>query len=139
MKKNISWESLVTIIISVSILGIIFVSLYKILEYNSNIDRNFQAFNYVNVLEQNTSNIISKIDTSFLSEWEIFYLYQTGANIEIKTWESNDMYRYINHKGEWIENTLQSQSQIYSRFCFIERDTAEWQSIKCSVKELIKK
>lgn len=138
MKKNIIWETFVSIIIAVTIIMILFISLYKILDYNQEIDDNYSWMNYVNLLENNTNGIVEKIDTSMIQEKEIFYIYKNNDTFEILTWSINEKYRYINNLGEYVED-IQTAKKIYSRFCLVERDTIEWQSIKCSIKELVRK
>ena len=41
MKKNIFWESFVSIILSITIISIIFIGLYQIIDYNNKIDYDY--------------------------------------------------------------------------------------------------
>lgn len=135
MKKNNSWESLVSIVIAVSIMMVLFVSLYKILEYDKNLDYNYTLQNYKTTLENNTQTLLRKIDTTSLIESQVFYILQTPTNISI---ESDEKYKFTNHLWEWNEN-INSQRYLFTRVCVVKKSNAVWQNIQCSITPLVRK
>ena len=138
MKKNKNWESLISIIIAVFIITIAFTALLKIAQYNKVIDYEYKKINYIDVLENNTFNIIKKINTNNIKEKQVFVIYQTWSQIITLTWSANSNYRYINHLWEYV-GSWGYIWEIYSRFCIVDKDSELWQSIKCSIKEMTKK
>jgi hypothetical protein len=83
-------------------MSIVFLSLYKILEFNKKIDHDFSAGNDILLLKNNINTLLMKKDISEFSTLEsqleslgtnIFYLYQTGTTISLET---DETYKYIN-------------------------------------------
>lgn len=138
MKKNISWETMISIIFAVIIILIIMFSIIKIVEYDNWLNYEYDKINYISILEKNTSNLIQKIDTSNLVEWDLFFLYKTWNEIQVFSWSENEDYKYINYLWEYT-NTWSYNWVIYTRQCLVEKDSSEWQMIKCNIKEMIKK
>lgn len=138
MKISKSWETIVSVIILVVIISVVITSIIWIIEYDSNQSYQYDKINYVSVLEKNTNTLIKKINTSTLTENDIFYLYKTGSQIYTFTWTANQDYKYINYLWEYV-NTWSYNWAIYARQCLLQKDAIEWQVIKCSIKELIKK
>lgn len=137
MKRNLKWETLLTVIISIMIISIAFVVIMKLVEYDNSISFEYNKSNYISILEQNSSNLIKNINTNSLNEGDIIYLYKTWSNVLAFTWINNQDYKYINYLWEHI-NTWSYNWVVYSRFYFLEKKSIEWQIIKCSIKELIK-
>jgi hypothetical protein len=73
---------------------VLFVSLYKVLEYDKDLDYKYTLQNYKTTLENNTQTLIRKIDTNILTEAQVFYILQTPTNISI---ENDEKYKFINH------------------------------------------
>lgn len=135
MKKNQTWESLVSILVVISIMSIVFLSLYKILEFNKKIDHDFSAGNDILLLKNNINTLLMKKDISEFSTLEsqleslgtnIFYLYQTGTTISLET---DKTYKYINALWEHITD-LSLPGKVYLRSC-----EYLWGPYKCSVEE----
>lgn len=110
----------------------------KIIEYDNTLTLEYEKLNYTSLLENNTSKMIQKLDTQEFKEWDVFFLYKTGNTIEAFSGIENEEYKYINYLGEYVHSGSYKWL-VYVRQCIIQKDTQEWQMIKCWVKELIKK
>lgn len=138
MQYSQKWETILSIVIVVVIISIILLSLVKIVEYDNELNYQYDKTNYVSILEKNTNALIKQVDTSNLKEKEVFYLYKTGSQILALSWAANENLKYINYLWENVNSWVYIWA-VYSRFCLIEKDALEWQMIKCSIKELIRK
>lgn len=129
MKKNIFWESFVSIILSITIISIIFIGLYQIIDYNNKIDYDFKKSNYINILQTNTEKIINKIDLSLYNNWNKIYIFQDKDNkIEIK---SDINFWYINEL--WINVDINSKWLVFFRECDI-KTVNSLKTINCVIK-----
>lgn len=129
MKKNIFWESFVSIILSITIISIIFIGLYQIIDYNNKIDYDFKKSNYINILQTNTEKIINKIDLSIYNEWSKIYISQDKDNkIEMKT---DQKFWYINEL--WINVDINSKWLVFFRECKI-KTVNSLKTINCVIK-----
>lgn len=132
MKINNKWESITGVIISVVIISIIFLSLWQILEYNAKIDNNFLKQNYVEILENNTNKIISKLDLTPLNIWDKIYIYQDeNNNIEFKNWAWFIDFWYINE--HWKKVDKNSNWLVFFRECEIILKNS-FKQINCTVQ-----
>lgn len=132
MKINNKWESITGVIISVVIISIIFLSLWQILEYNAKIDNNFLKQNYVEILENNTNKIISKLDLTPLNIWDKIYIYQDeNNNIEFKNWAWFIDFWYINEL--WKKVDKNSNWLVFFRECEIILKNS-FKQINCTVQ-----
>lgn len=138
MISSHKWETIISVVVIVAIISIVLVSLFKIIEYDNELNFQYDKTNYISVLEKNTNSLIKQIDTSLVKEKETFYLHKTESDIVALTGSENIDYKFINYLWEHI-NTGSYMWAIYSRFCLVEKDAPEWQMIKCSVKEMIRK
>lgn len=129
MKKNIFWESFVSIILSITIISIIFIGLYQIIDYNNKIDYDFKKSNYINILQTNTEKIINKIDLSIYNEWSKIYISQDKDNkIEMKM---DQKFWYINEL--WINVDINSKWLVFFRECDI-KTVNSLKTINCVIK-----
>ncbi len=136
MVNNKKAENLISIMIIIVIISIAFLSLSKIIEYDNNINSNINKSNIIAILEKNTNLIVTKIDTSWILENEVFYISQSWSEIKTMTWNTN--YQYINYLWENID--IQTYIWItYSRSCILDKWSTYGQNIKCTIKETIKK
>lgn len=138
MISSQKWETIISVVVIVAIISIVLVSLFKIIEYDNELNFQYDKTNYISVLEKNTNSLIKQVDTSNVKEKEIFYLYKNASDIIALTGSENIDYKFINYLGEYV-NSGSYLWAIYSRFCLVEKDAPEWQMIKCSVKEMIRK
>lgn len=138
MIKNIKWETIVSVLIIVVIISVVLISMIKIIEYDNELNFQYDKINYISLLEKNTNSLIEKVDTSELFEWDLFFLYKTEDEIKVISWVENQDYKYINYLWEYI-HSWSYRWTIYTRQCLVEKDSEEWQMIKCSIRELIRK
>lgn len=139
MQKNIRWETIIWLVIIITLISIALLSLFKILEYDKKLDLDYKKINYISILETNTYNIIKKINTTNLKENDIFFLEKSWNEINLLTWSLNENYKYISNEWENVLDLKNFKWPIYSRFCIVEKDSESWQNIKCSIREMIKK
>ena len=146
MRKNIIWESLVWIIIGVSILSICILWILNLLIYSGYLTTTFNNSARLNMLRDNTTNIISKLDTTSLRENEIFYLYKNAgtSNFYIYSGSVNSQYKYIDELWNKIDDLNAYTLAIYARLLWLQREDTSilWsknQIIKASIRKLIKK
>jgi len=123
MKKTIKAESLMEIIIGVFILSFVLLWIWNIMFYSKDIISNYQDIQKINILENNTLNIIKSIDTDNINENETFYIYKNNASkiFEVFTWASNEEYKYINEYWNKV-NTGSFEWNIYKRTLIKQED-----------------
>ncbi len=144
MINNNKWESLVWVIVWVFILSIILLWVTNLLINSNDIIHTYNNKEILNILKSNTENIIKEIDTSNISESEIFYLYKNNStyDFEVFTWANNVEYKYIDIYWTKVNDLTWFTDDIYSRTLLLERDDntiwSNHQIIKVSIKKLIK-
>lgn len=138
MEKNISWETLVSILFLVIITSIVIISTLKIIEYDDNLNYEYDKVNYISILEKNSNLIANKIDYLNFLENETLYIYKSWNTIQAFSWIENQDYKYINYLWEHV-NSWSYNWTIYERECLIKENDIEWKKIECLIKELIKK
>lgn len=146
MRKNNLWESLVGIIIWVTLLSICVMWILNLILFSNNLTDIFNNTTKMNVLKDNVTNVIKKVDTSSLLENEAFFLYKNELtnNFEIYSWTGNVAYKYINDLWDRVDDPLTYSGYIYARLLWVQReDTSiadnQNQIIKASIRRLIKK
>ena len=143
-KPNITWESVVWIIVWVFILSIVILWIWQLISYSNNLTNQYNDAITLRLLQRNVSNTIKKIDTTNILENEVFYLYKDEINKEyvVFTWSTNEQYKYINSKWGNITDIINYNDDIYSQILLLQReDTALWsqnQVVKVSIQKLIK-
>lgn len=144
MIKNNLWESLIWIVVWVFILSFIILWITNLLINSKTIVESYEDRKVLNLIKNNTENVIKNIDTSAIKETEIFYLYKDSTNKEflVFTGTVNAWYKYIDQYWNKVDDLAWFSSDIYARTLWIERDdNSIWdthQIIKVSVKKLIK-
>ncbi|MDD2870501.1 MAG: hypothetical protein PHS49_00795 [Candidatus Gracilibacteria bacterium] len=145
MIKNNLGESLIGIVVGVFILSFIILGITNLLINSKTIVESYEDRKVLNLIKNNTENVIKNIDTSAIKETEIFYLYKDSTNKEflVFTGTVNAGYKYIDQYGNKVDDLAGFSSDIYARTLWIERDDNSigdtHQIIKVSVKKLIKK
>lgn len=139
-------DTLISIIIWVVLLGIVWLGIMNLLTTNYEIEDNYNRNNTLFILKNNATNIIRKIDTSSVSEWDVFFLYKNSQwkAYQILTGTGNEAFKYINSKWETVINTwTYIDGIIYTRSFYSEKkDTGlgpQGQVIRAGIKELIRK
>jgi len=117
----------------------------NILIFSTDVTARYNETNRVQVLKQNLTNIVKKIDTSTLQENEIFYLHKNPAAIwwakyEIYTWALNSNYQYIDELWDHVSDTDTFEWDIYSQILWIANEDISFleqnQVIRASIKRL---
>ena len=146
MRKNIFWESLVGIIIWVSVLSICILGILNLLIYSWYISDTFNNDARINVLKDNATAIVSRLNTTNLRQNEIFYLYknQGTGNFVIYSGALNSQYKYIDALGNQVTDLTWFTDPIYARLLWLQREddsilSSKNQIIKASIRKLIKK
>lgn len=119
MKKINKWSTLVSTIVSVVIMSICFLTIYKLLDFDNQNSYDFYRLNYINILSYNSDKIMdSSIKTTIFSTWDLVYIKNDWTNITIFTWSVNENYKYINYL--WQNIDIQNYKWVYfSRYCKI--------------------
>lgn len=114
MKKSKKADSLIGIVIWIFILSFALIWIISILNYNKDTELSYSDFLYKYVLEWNSQNIITKLDTDSIDQDETFYIYKNNStkNFEILTWASNEQYKYI----DWLWDLADPQVDIWKTF-----------------------
>ena len=121
--KN-TWESLVWIVIGISLLGIVLLGIWQLLSYSRIIMEDNTEISHIQTLSQNTQNIINNIDINTIAEWDYFYIHKNNTTqfFDIFTGAINKGYQYIDTQWEYIPDiTAHSWTQIYSRKTLISK------------------
>jgi hypothetical protein len=145
MRNTSIWESLVWIIIWVSILAIAILWILNVILYSTSLIDIFEKTTRLNLLKDNIQNITKRLDTSNIEENETFYIYKnpTTKYFTIYTWAINSQYKYIDELGNYIPNLASFTWETYARIFWLERDdtsiTTQNQIIKASIRRLIRK
>ena len=136
-------ETIVSIIVWILILSFIILTLSKVLIQSKENIETFNNYRISNLLKNNTSNIVSKLNTENIKENEFFYLYKNDSSQEFQvlTWVLNDSNQFINKYWDKIDvNTF--DWVIYKRLLWLEKEdnSIDWeknQIIKAEIKRLI--
>lgn len=137
MKTSKKWETLVTVMVSIAIIVISFVSIYRIIQSDKSFEYNYSKSNNIWILERNANFIIKKLDLSKINIWEDFYIYKTWALINVFTWTTFKNYQYIDNL--WNNIDLTKNQLIYSRICTLYNYSSDSKYIKCKIKEILEK
>ncbi|MDD2891419.1 MAG: hypothetical protein PHQ95_00450 [Candidatus Gracilibacteria bacterium] len=138
-------ETLVSIIVGIVILVIAIGGAVMILMQGSAIEEDYDKNNTLSVLQYNAENIVRKIDTSNLSEKDVFFVYKDplSQSFQIFTGSANEGYKYIDKNGDLVTNTGSYIGTIYTRVFSVEKGDSSFgeprQVIKGAIKELIRK
>ena len=96
-------ESLVWIVIWVFILSFVILWVVAVSNYSKTIISNFNRKTNLDLLTTDAYNIVWKLDTSSLIDWDVFYIYKNKAThkFEIKT---DSQYEYVDNNYIKINN-----------------------------------
>ena len=145
MKKSKSWETLVWIIIGVIILSIVLVWIWSTASYSKDVISMYKDKGTINILEDSSYNIINKIDTSGVQNWETFYLYKNvwSSEFEIFTGAVNSDYQYVDDNGNKIDDIDTFEWDIFTRSFLVEWEYSTplgtWQSINVNIERYARK
>ncbi len=137
-------ESFVGIVVWVFILSFVMLGIINILIFSTDVTAKYNETNRIQVLKQNLTNAVKKIDTSAIQENEIFYVHKNRATsqYEVYTGASNEYYKYIDELGNTISNISTFQWDIYAQVLWMSTEDITFleknQVIRASIKKLIK-
>lgn len=128
MIKNKKGESLAGIIIWVFILSFVVLWIWNLLWNSRELIKKSETEVEINFLINNSYNIINKIDTSTLSDWDKFYLYKNkiSKDFELKIGEINSDYKNINSLWEKIDNSLTYKNNTFTREFTLKKIINSW-------------
>lgn len=140
MNTNKKWETLVSIIVWLVIIGIIISSIITIINSSYSVQWEYISNSKVALLKNSTENIVKGLDLSKIEVWEEFYLYKDTENKKylIFTGATNTKYKFVNENWEYIPSAWVATARyIYSRTILVQKDdNFLWKSNKL-VKILI--
>lgn len=145
MLKTKKAETFAGIIIGVFILSIILLGLGKLMYYSYDMLSQFNDANRINILQNNLTHIIRKLDTTEVLENEVFYVHKNKLtkDFEVFTGATNVEYKYIDKYGDKVDSIDTYEWTIYSRVLWKERSDNSIESdaevIRVYIKKLIKK
>ena len=138
-------ESLISIIVWVTILAIAVSGIAMILFQNRTIEEDYGKTNTITLLQSNAETIVRKVDTSRFAEKDVFYLCKDDSTgiFTAFTGALGESCKYIDKNGDKVTNTGSFADTIYTRIFSIEKEDNSSgkprQVIKGGIKELIRK
>lgn len=125
MRISQKGESLVWIIIGVTILSFVLVWIMNLVFQGQDVVDNFQSNRDVSLLEENAILIGNVLDTSLVQEDELFYVSRntTDNTYYIYTGTLNQWYKYIDSLWNTISNTWSYVWIYYERSFTLKRKT----------------
>lgn len=97
-------ETLAAVIVGTVVLGLAISGIAVILTSNTTLETEYEKNNRLFLLQNNSETVVRKIDTSLVSEGELFFLRKDtdSKTFLILTGAENVDYRYVNAYGEWV-------------------------------------
>ena len=144
MKHTKKAESLVWIIVGVTILSIVLLWVWNLIYFSHNTLYSFTDAQKLDILKNNITNVVRSINTNNIQENEIFYVYKNQATntFQIFTGSTNTNYKYLDEFGNNVDPAT-FLGDVYAQTLLKQRnDTslAFWnQVIKVTIRKLIKK
>ena len=123
MRKNIKAESLAWVLVSILLLGFISLGLYELIFYSNQVNYTFEDNSNILLLKNNTLNVLYKINTNNILEWEDFYIYKDNIAKEFRiyTGSTNLDYMYIDKYWENIDDISTYNQEIYKRIVNLKK------------------
>lgn len=135
MKKTNQAETLVSILIWISIISVISFSAVKMIQYDKEKSIDYNKINNIYILETNANNLLKRVNISNFNEKEIFYLYKTWSQILSYSWTNNEYLKYINENWDLVTNTWTYNWKIYTRTFSIDKKTSKNSIININIDE----
>gem|GEM_PF-3150988 len=123
MYKTKQAESFIGIMIGVFLISIVILGISNLLNYSGEIIRDYEDNTKINILRNNTNNIITNIDTSYVAENEVFYIRNdrvTDTYVAL-TGSLFEADRYINEFNQNVDPDTY-EGPVYSRQLWVERE-----------------
>lgn len=140
MKNKNNAESLVWIIVWIFILSFVLIGIWNLIWNSKEMIWNFNDKMQLDILSKNTAQIITNLDTSIISDWDVFYVHKNPLSLtfDIYIWEHNNEYKYINKNWYKIDNPISYNEAVYTRTLLAKKINLNWED-KIAIKVLIKK
>lgn len=137
MKQRKKAESLIWIIIWVFILSFVVVWIWSVLSQSKELTITFDKKMDLDVLTSNSNIIINNVDTSFLNDWDVFFIHKNDVSktFDIYLWEHNNEYKYINRLWDKVDNPHEYNWDVYIR-TFLAKIIGDKTAIKVVIKRL---
>ncbi len=139
-------ETLISVIVGVTILAIVVSGIIAILSNSSSIEDDYIRNNRLHLIQLNLTNIVRNLPTtSSLTGGEIFYLEKNTTSNEfiIHTGSNAGNYGYIDQTGENVTNTGSFTGNLYLATFRMEKNDANSatgaQVIKATLRELLRR
>jgi hypothetical protein len=146
VKKDFSWESLVWIIVWVSILAFAVLWILNLILFSNSISEIYSNTTRINILKDNATNVVKKLNTSLIKQNEAFYLYKNSVakTFTVFTGAINEWYKYMDINWNLVTDLPWYKWAIYARLLWLQREdtsiaNTQNQIIKASIRKLIKK
>lgn len=141
MRISQKGESLVWIIIGITILSFALVWIMNLVFQSQNVVENFHVNRDISLLKENALLIGNTINTSFVLEDEIFYVHRntSGNTYDLYTGATNEGYKYVDERGNTISNTGSYNGTLYERTFTLKRKTNPSGTIYTLIFPIIKK
>jgi hypothetical protein len=132
-KKNA--ESIIWVIIAVSILLVIMLWVLNILIYWKDITSNYWDDINLIFLKASADNIIKNLNTNSVQNWEEFYIYKdkNTKEYQVFTWSINETYKYIDKSWNNI-NPNNSIWTYYSRIYKKNVNIWSWEDLDSTIE-----
>lgn len=143
MKNSKTAESFAGIIIGVFILSIALLWIANVVSFSQQSLYEIRTEMDILGLKQWANKIVELIDSTDLVEWETFYMHKdtTNSYYYILTWSTNETYKHVDARGEWVNDIASFSGVIYEReFILEKRISTEYGNrdyIDFSIKPLI--
>lgn len=128
MKRQKKWETFVWIMIWLVILSFIALWIVNIVWVNLDISNDYEDLSAINIIENNTDNIIKKLDLSWLEEWYKFVINKDEVNkrFEILSLSWSEDYRYIDSLWNKQELLNDYRQKTFSRTLEVSKDIVKY-------------
>ncbi len=133
-------ESLAWIIVWVFILSFVLIWIGTLIWNSKDLIKQFDRDMDLDLLSSSSYSIIFNMDLSYLSDKQEFYLYKnsTWSTFEVKVWELNNEYKYVDKYWNKIIDPLNFLGDIYIRIFQVSKIDYNWEE-KTVVKALIRR
>ena len=100
-------ETLISVIVGVLIIALVIGSIARIIAIHYTTEDTYTRNETLYLLQNNSTNILRKLDTSSIAEKEIFSAYKDPSALQFRVMTGSlaDKYKYIDRRNEWVSST----------------------------------
>jgi hypothetical protein len=108
MNLNKKAESIIWIVVAVSILSFAMLWIINILNYSNDVWNDYSQEADLIFLETNAKNIVKNLDLSLIQNNEEFYIYKDNATktYKVYTWAVNEKYKYVDKFWDTVDTDI---------------------------------